>query len=60
MKTMNNLHFFLDLKLTIAAVLFSVITFSGIELSIKIIGGILFIGYNARRWWLMEKNHKKD
>lgn len=58
---MHNLYSqLIDMKLTIAAILFSVVTFSDFELSVKFFGGIIFIGYNIRRWFIMEKKHKNE
>ena len=51
----NNL---IDLKVSMAGFLFALITFSNLELSIKIVGSILFVGYTARRWYIMEKKNK--
>jgi hypothetical protein len=57
----NFLYHLIDLKVSIAGVIFAVINFSNIDISIKIIGSILFVGYTARRWYLLEKDkNKKD
>lgn len=56
---MSNMHHLIDLKMSLAGIVFLAISFSGFELSLKIIGSIFFIGYTVRRWYLMEKNHKK-
>ncbi len=58
MQKMNNIFQYLDLKISALAILIASITSSGIDVSIKILGGIIFVGYTARRWWLMEKEHK--
>ena len=55
---MNNVHHLIDLKMSLAGLAFLAISFSGFEISLKIIGSIFFIGYTVRRWYLMEKNHK--
>ena len=57
---MNNFFHLLDLKLSIAGALFLAVSLSGLEIQLKIVGSVLFIGYNIRRWHLMEKKNKKD
>jgi hypothetical protein len=56
---MNNIHYLLDLKMSLAGIAFLAISFSGFEVSLKIIGSVLFISYTIRRWYILEKNHKK-
>ncbi|GAB3708545.1 hypothetical protein GCM10028861_00280 [Flavobacterium koreense] len=59
MKPMNNLFHLLDLKLSIAGLAFLAVSVSSLDVSLKILGSILFIGFNIRRWYIMEKNHKQ-
>ncbi|MGH2666054.1 hypothetical protein [Flavobacterium sp.] len=56
---MHNLFHLIDLKLSIFGALFLLINVSGMEISLKIIGSVLFIGYTARRWYLMERKVKE-
>lgn len=56
---MNNMHHLLDLKISIAGVLFIALNFSGLDIGLRIIGSIVFIGYNIRRWHIMEKQNQK-
>lgn len=51
----------IDFKLT-ALYTFMIALFStnGIDLFFKIIGGIIFIGYNVHRWYIMHDNHKNS
>jgi len=58
MQKMNNIFHFFDLKITFLGLFVGIITATGTDVAIKIIGGIVFVGYTARRWWLMEKEHK--
>jgi hypothetical protein len=55
---MNNIFHLLDLKITLLGLFVTIITATETDVTIKIIGGIIFVGYTARRWWLMEKEHK--
>ena len=61
---MNNffhyMHNLIDTKLAIFAFFFGVITLSHFELAVKIIGGLAFIGYTIRRWYIMEHNNKNN
>lgn len=60
MKPMNNFHYLLDVKLSIAGLLFLAISYADLELGLKIIGSILFIGFTIRRWYLLEKRYPKN
>ncbi len=57
---MNNFYHLLDLKLSIAGVLFLAVSLSQFDVGLKILGTLIFIGYNIRRWYLMEKNINKN
>jgi len=57
---MNNFFHLLDLKLSIAGLVYLVVSISEFDISLKILGSILFIGFNIRRWYLMEKNNNKN
>lgn len=57
MGKMNNIFTqLIDLKLSIAGVLFFAITVSNTEMALKIIASALMIGYTARRWYVFERN----
>jgi len=58
MGKMNNIFHFIDIKVTAFGLFIGVITATGIDVSIKIFGGLIFVGYTARKWWLMEKDYK--
>lgn len=58
MGKMNNIFHYLDLKISALAILIASITTSQLDVSIKIIGGLIFIGYTIHRWYLMVKEHK--
>ncbi len=58
MAKMNNIFHYFDLKISALAILIASITATETDVTIKIFGGLIFIGYTARRWWLMEKEHK--
>lgn len=51
----------IDLKLT-ALYTFMIALFSmnHIDIFFKIAGGIIFIGYNLHRWYIMHDNHKNS
>lgn len=57
---MSDAHNLFDLKTTIMGFIFFVFTSLNIEIALKIIGSILFIGYTIRRWWLLEKHNKNN
>ena len=57
---MNDAHNLFDLKTSVFGFLFFVFTSLDIEIALKIIGSVLFIGYTARRWWLLEKYNKDN
>lgn len=60
MSQMHNIfHHFIEFKLAIAGILFFLVTSVDAEISIKIFGAMLYVGYLARRWYLMEKNKNK-
>lgn len=54
---MNNVH---DIKLLIVNCFLISLSFSNVELGLKILSLLLAVGYTARRWWLMEKNKNND
>ena len=54
---MNNVH---DIKLLIVNGFLISLSFSNVELGLKILSLLLAVGYTARRWWLMEKNKNND
>lgn len=57
MKT--NMFQIIDLKLSLLTSVFFFISFSDVEIVMKIIVFLLTIGYTARRWYLLEKNKKE-
>lgn len=61
MKSMSNMPYILDLKLSVLGVALFVFSSLDLELSLKIISSIVFIGYTIRRWYLLEKkSHKSE
>ena len=48
-----------DLKVSLLTSFFLFISFSNVEIIMKIIVFILTVGYTARRWYLLEKNKKE-
>lgn len=50
----------IDLKMSFLYGLFVALTFSEAENVLKIIAGILLIGYQIDKWYLMRKNNKKN
>jgi len=57
MKT--KMHYMIDLKVSSLCGLFAVVSFSNIEIMMKVIVFILTVGYTIRRWYLLEKNKKE-
>lgn len=57
---MNNIQSLIDLKLSLIGLSFLILTSLDVEISLKIIGSLFFIGYTLRRWYLMEKQNKND
>lgn len=37
-----------------------VVTLSDTEMIVKIVAGLITIGYYSRRWWIMEKTKQKS
>jgi len=60
MKTMNNFQNLIDLKMSAIGLSFLIFTSLDIEILLKIIGSVFFIGYTLRRWYLMEKHNKNN
>lgn len=52
----NNL---IDLKVSLAFFGFTAISFSKVEVAMKVFSFLLMAGYTARRWYLLEKNKKE-
>lgn len=48
----------LDLKTWCAYLGFYAVSFSNIDAAMKIFSFLLFCGFTARRWWIMEKRNK--
>lgn len=60
MSQMHNIfHHFIEFKLAIAGILFFIVTSGNLEIGLKIFGAVVYVGYLARRWYLMEKNKNK-
>ena len=57
---MNNFFKIIELKLSIAGVLFIAVTSADIAIILKLIGAFVYIGYVFRKWYLMEKHNKKS
>lgn len=53
-------HQFSELKFWLFNGLLIGVSFTNIELALKIISLLLAIGYTAHRWWLLHKNNKKN
>ena len=66
MKLMGNLWcHILDLKVSIAALLFGLVSISNLGDTTKVIAGLVVIGFTLRRWYIMEnkfqnKNNSDD
>jgi hypothetical protein len=52
-------QYLIDLKVSIAFFLFTAISFSKVDIAMKVITFILVTGFTIRRWYLMEKNKKE-
>jgi len=50
----------LDLKQSIITGGYFMFTLSNVDYAMKIIAFIIATGYTARRWYLLEKNHKDE
>lgn len=57
---MNNFQNLIDLKMSAIGLSFLIFTSLDIEILLKIIGSVFFIGYTLRRWYLMEKHNKNN
>jgi len=53
------MHYIIDMKVSLAFFLFTAISFSKVEIAMKIVSFLLMAGYTARRWYLLEKNKKE-
>ena len=51
--------YLIDLKASVAFFGFTAISFSNVEIAMKIISFMLMAGYTLRRWYLLEKNKKE-
>lgn len=52
-------HYLIDLKVSLLTGFFLLISFTDIEIVMKVIVFILTVGYTLRRWYLLEKNNKE-
>ena len=53
-------QYFIDLKLSIFTGSYFVISFMDVDAAMKILAFLIATGYTARRWYLLEKNHKDE
>ena len=53
-------HYLLDVKLSVIATIYYLLSFLDIDFSMKFIVFVLTVGYTARRWYLLEKNKKDE
>ena len=49
----------LDAKVALAGLGYFAVSFSEVDIAMKLITFILVSSFTIRRWWLMEKNNKK-
>jgi hypothetical protein len=50
----------LDLRQSLLTGTYFMVTFSNVDVVMKLIAFIIATGYTARRWYLMEKNNKDE
>jgi len=57
---MNPQHL-IDLKSSVACLVFMLLPSAGttVDWGIKILGFLIYAGYHARRWWLLEQSKNK-
>ena len=53
-------QYFLDLKLSLLTGTYFIISFSEVDVVMKVIAFIIATGYTLRRWYLMEKSKKNE
>ena len=53
-------QYFLDLKLSLLTGTYFIISFTEVDVAMKIIAFIIATGYTLRRWYLMEKSKKNE
>ncbi len=53
------MYHLIDLKANFLFALFMAVSFTEAEITMKIIAFVIAVGYNARRWYLLEKNKKE-
>jgi hypothetical protein len=56
----SNMYHLIDLKANIIFALFMAVSFSEVEITMKVIAFVLTVGYTSRRWYLLEKNKKDE
>jgi hypothetical protein len=52
-------EYLIDLKVSLAFFGFTAISFSNVEIAMKIVSFLIMAGYTLRRWHLLEKNKKE-
>ena len=50
----------IDLKVSLAIGLYAFVSFSNVEIAMKIVAFFLTVGYTARRWYLLEKKNRNE
>ena len=49
-----------DLKITVLYTTMIAAQYVDIENGYKILAGMIFIGYNTHRWWIMHKTNQRE
>lgn len=58
---MDKMHqHIIDLKVSLAIGLYAFVSFSNVEIAMKIVAFFLTVGYTARRWYLLEKKNRNE
>lgn len=56
----NNMdHNLLDLKVSLMGLGYFAVSFSELDIAMKVITFILVSAFTIRRWWILEQNNKK-
>lgn len=56
----NNMNNLLDLKVSLMGLGYIAISFSELDIAMKILTFLIVSAFTIRRWYLMEKNNKID
>mgnify|MGYP003110630578 FL=1 len=52
--------FMSDIKMYLLNATYLVVSFSHLEMALKIVLGILTVGYTAQKWYLLDKARRND